>query len=130
MMIINPWIFYLIGLVGSIRVACIAFLFLFGTIFGVYALLWFVEFYRDDEYPTLMQILKKWKVPLILSIALLMFMPSEDTIYKMMIALQVTTENIDTAKETIQDVADYIVDAMKEIKEKEIGLRNVKPKRA
>lgn len=117
--IINPWAFYLLGLVGSIGVACIAFLFLFGITFGVYAMIWFVEFSGDEEYPTPIQILKKWKVPLILSIAILVFMPSEDTIYKMMIASQVTTENIDTAKETIQDVADYIVDAVKEIKDKE-----------
>lgn len=117
--IINPWIFYLLGLVDSIGLVCVVFLFLFGIIFGAYAIIWLVEFCGDDEYPTLMQILKKWKVPLILSIAILVFVPSEDTIYKMMIASQVTTENIDTAKETIQDVADYIVDAVKEIKEKE-----------
>ena len=117
--IINPWIFYLLGLVDSIGLVCVVFLFLFGIIFGAYAIIWLDEICGDDEYPTLMQILKKWKVPLILSIAILVFVPSEDTIYKMMIASQVTTENIDTAKETIQDVADYIVDAVKEIKEKE-----------
>ena len=117
--IINPWVFYLLGLVDSIGVVCVVFLFLFGIIFGVYAIIWLVEFYGDDEYLTPMWILKKWKVPLILTIALLVFMPSEDTIYKMMIASQVTTENVNTAKETIQDVADYIVDAVKEIKDKE-----------
>lgn len=118
--IINPWIFYLLGLADSIGIACVAFLFLFGITFGVYALIWFVEFSEDDDgYPKPMHILKKWKVPLILTIAFLVFMPSTDTIYKMMIASQVTTENIGTAKETIQDVADYIIDAVKEIKEKE-----------
>ena len=117
--IINPWVFYLLGLVDSIGVVCVVFLFLFGIIFGVYAIIWLVEFYGDDEYLTPMWILKKWKVPLILTIALLVFMPSEDTIYKMMLASQVTTENVNTAKETIQDVADYIVDAVKEIKDKE-----------
>ena len=117
--IINPWIFYLLGLADSIWVACVAFLFLFGITFGTYALIWFIEFSGDEEYPTPSGILKKWRVPLILAIAFLMFMPSTDTIYKMMIASQVTTENIGTAKETIQDVADYIIDAVKEIKEKE-----------
>ena len=117
--IINPWVFYLLGLADSIGIACVAFLFLFGITFGVYALIWFIEFFGDEEYPTPTQILKKWKVTLILSVAFLVFMPSTDTIYKMLIASQVTTENIGTAKETIQDVADYIVDAVKEIKEKE-----------
>lgn len=117
--IINPWMFYLLGLVDSIGVACVVFLVLFGIIFGTYALIWVVEFSRDDWYPKPMHILKKWKIPLILTIAFLVFMPSTDTIYKMMIASQVTTENIGTAKETIQDIADYIIDAVKEIKEKE-----------
>ena len=117
--IINPWVFYLLGLVDSIGIACAVFLFLFGIIFGVYATIWFFEFSEDEEYPTPSQIFKKWKVPLILSIVFLVFTPSTDTIYKMMIASQVTTENVNTAKETIQDVADYIVDAVKEIKDKE-----------
>jgi len=116
--IINPWIFYLLGLVGSIRAVCAIFLVVFVFALGGY-LFWFTDIIDNDEYPTPMQILKKWRVPLILAIAFLVFMPSTDTIYKMMIASQVTTENIGTAKETIQDVADYIVDAVKEIKEKE-----------
>ena len=115
--IINPWVFYLLGLVDSIGVACVAFLAMFGIIFGSYAMIWFIEFSGNDEYPTPIQILKKWRVPLMLTIAFLVFMPSTDTIYKMMIASQVTTENIDSAKETIQDVADYIIDAVKEIEE-------------
>ena len=117
--IISPWAFYLLGLVDSIGLVCVVFLFLFGIAFGVYATIWFVELDEDEKYPTPSQIFKKCKIPLILSIVFLVFVPSKDTIYKMMIASQVTTENIDTAKETIQDVADYIVDAVKEIKDKE-----------
>ena len=115
--IINPWVFYLLGLSNSVGIMCVAFLGIFAIVFGIYLLFWVVEFVGYDEYPTPMQILKKWRVPLILTIAFLVFMPSTDTIYKMMIASQVTTENIDTAKETIQDVADYIIDAVKEIEE-------------
>lgn len=115
--IINPWVFYLLGLSNSVGMACVIFLTVFAIVFGIYLLFRVVEFVGYDEYPTPIQILKKWKVPLILSVAFLVFMPSTDTIYKMMIASQVTTENIDTAKETIQDVADYIIDAVKEIEE-------------
>lgn len=117
--IINPWVFYLLGLADSTMMACIIFLAVFAIAFGSYLLIWTIDCIGDDRYPTPMQIIKKWKIPLILSVAFLVFMPSTDTIYKMMIASQVTTENIGTAKETIQDVADYIVDAVKEIKEKE-----------
>lgn len=115
--IINPWVFYLLGVSNSIGVMCVIFLAVFAIAFGSYLLFWIIEFVGNDEYPTPIQILKKWRVPLILATAFLVFMPSTDTIYKMLIASQVTTENIDTAKETIQDVADYIVDAMKEIEE-------------
>ena len=114
--IINPWVFYLLGVSNAVGMACVIFLAVFAIAFGSYLLIWTIECI-GDEYPTPTQILKKWKVPLILSVAFLVFMPSTDTIYKMMIASQVTTENIDTAKETIQDVADYIIDAVKEIEE-------------
>jgi len=114
---INPWVFYLLGVSNSVGIACVSFLAVFAIVFGSYALVWFIESPEDERLVTPIQILKKWRVPLILTIAFLVFMPSEDTIYKMMIASQVTTENIDTAKETIQDVADYIIDAVKEIEE-------------
>ena len=115
--IINPWVFYLLGISNSVGMACVIFLAVFAIVFGSYLLIWIIDLSDNGEYPMPTQILKKWRVPLILSVAFLVFMPSTDTIYKMMIASQVTTENIDTAKETIQDVADYIIDAVKEIEE-------------
>jgi xanthine/uracil permease len=77
------------------------------------------DFLEEDKYPSPVTLLRKFKIPLILSVVLIVFVPTSETVYKMLIASQVTTENIDTAKETIQDVADYIVDAVKEIKDKE-----------
>ena len=109
--------FYLLGISNSVGMACVIFLAVFAIVFGTYLLVWIIDLAGNDEYPKPMQILKKWKVPLILSVVFLVFMPSTDTVYKMMIASQVTTENIDSAKETIQDVADYIIDAVKEIEE-------------
>ncbi len=49
------------------------------------------------------------------SIIIWLFIPSKDTCYKMLIASQVTTENIENAKETVKDVADYIIEATKNI---------------
>ena len=116
--IINPWIFYLLYLADSVKAICALFLILF--VFGIVAY-WFMydNFLDVDEHPSPGTILRKFKIPLILSIVLIVFVPTSKTVYKMLIASQVTTENIGTAKETIQDVADYIVDAVKEIKEKE-----------
>lgn len=116
--IINPWVFYLLYLADSTKVVCVFFLILF--VFGIVAYCFMYDDFLDgDKYPSPGTILRKFKIPLILSVVLIVFVPTSETVYKMLIASQVTTENIDTAKETIQDVADYIVDAVKEIKEKE-----------
>ena len=118
--IINPWIFYLLEVIDTLDTCCRIILAVFTVVFFVYAFVWFLEFGCWDEGTiSPMQILKKFKVLLIIVILANVLIPSKDTIYKMMIASQVTTENIDTAKETIQDVADYIIDAVKEIKDKE-----------
>ena len=116
--IINPWIFYIVYLSDSVKIVCVFFLILF--VFGIVAY-WFMyeDFIDVDEHPSPGMLLKKFKIPLILSVVLIVFVPTSETVYKMLIASQVTTENIGTAKETIQDVADYIVDAVKEIKDKE-----------
>lgn len=116
--IINPWIFYLLYLTDSVKIVCSIFL-IFSVIgIATYSLM-YADFLYGDKYPSPGTLLRKFKIPLILSIVLIVFVPTSETVYKMMIASQVTTENIGTAKETIQDVADYIVDAVKEIKDKE-----------
>lgn len=117
--IINPWIFYLLGIFEAIGCACGVFLFIFFCAWFGYSFIWFLWIEENCDRETHQspgKILKKFKIPLILSIAFLVVVPSKDTCYKMMVASQVTKENIGDAKETIQDVADYIVDAVKEIK--------------
>lgn len=119
--IINPGIFYLLGLAEAAGNACAAFIFVFFILWSGYSFIWILwkDEFSDKDKETLHspgKILKKFKIPLILSIAFLVVVPSKDTCYKMMVASQVTKENIGDAKETIQDVADYIVDAVKEIK--------------
>ena len=116
--IINPWVFYLLYLADSVKIVCALFLILSVFGFVVYCFM-YDDFLDGDKYPSPGTLLRKFKIPLILSIVLIVFVPTSETVYKMLIASQVTTENIDTAKETIQDVADYIVDAVKEIKGKE-----------
>jgi hypothetical protein len=50
-----------------------------------------------------------------ISLVICLLLPSKDICYKMLIASQVTTENIENAKETVKDVADYIIEATKNI---------------
>jgi hypothetical protein len=117
--IINPWVFYLLNIIGHIVVWSIAGLIIFGSCYAVYLLIWFVEISGsnyEDKYPSPIALIRKWKIPLILCITALILIPSEETCYKMLIASQVTTEHIADAKETIREVADYIVESAKEIK--------------
>jgi len=114
--IINPWIFYILYLADSVKIVCVLFLILSVLGFVVYCFA-YDDFLEEDKYPSPVTLLRRFKIPLILSIVLIVFVPTSETVYKMLIASRVTTENIGTAKETIQDVADYIVDAVKEIEE-------------
>lgn len=115
--IINPWVFYLLNLLGNIVVLCWSLMVIAAVAYLVYITVWWAADLCDsDKYPSPLAILKKWKIPVILCIVVLILIPSQETCYKMLIASQVTTEHIADAKETIKEVADYIVESAKEIK--------------
>lgn len=116
--IINPWVFYLLNVLDNVVGCSVGLLVVLATAYVVYILVWWLAFYEDDKekYPSPLTLLKKWKIPLILCITALILIPSQETCYKMLIASQVTTEHIADAKETIKEVADYIVESAKEIK--------------
>jgi len=117
--IINPWVFYLLNIIGNIVGWCVAGLSIFGICYAIYVWIWFDCISGtdlEDKYPSPIALIRKWKIPLILCIVALILIPSEETCYKMLIASQVTTEHIADAKETIREVADYIVESAKEIK--------------
>lgn len=117
--IINPWVFYLLNIIGNIVGWCVAGLVIFGICYAIYVWIWFDDICGtdlEDKYPSPIALIRKWKIPLILCITALILIPSEETCYKMLIASQVTTEHIADAKETIREVADYIVESAKEIK--------------
>lgn len=115
--IINPWVFYLLNLLGNIEVLCWTLVITGLAVYAIYILVWLMaDLYDSDKYPSPLAILKKWKIPVILCIVVLLLIPSQETCYKMLIASQVTTEHIADAKETIREVADYIVESAKEIK--------------
>ena len=115
--IINPWVFYLLNLLENIVVLCWSLVVIAVSVYFVYVIVWFMaDLYDSEKYPSPLAIIKKWKIPLILCITALILIPSQETCYKMLIASQVTTEHIADAKETIREVADYIVESAKEIK--------------
>lgn len=102
--IINPWIFYFISLSDTLKWA-----------FGIFVIIAIIGLlYVYDECKNV-KLAKKVFIIGCISLVICLFLPSKDTCYKMLIASQVTTENIENAKETVKDVADYIIEATKNI---------------
>lgn len=58
---------------------------------------------------------QKCIVPLAIALVLFAFIPSEKTLYKMMVANVATYENIDLTAETIEDAFDHVIDKLIEL---------------
>ena len=101
--IINPWMFYFISLSDT-----------FKWTFGIFAIIAIiVSFLMYDDKNV--KLAKRFFIASCISLVICLFLPSKDTCYKMLIASQVTTENIENAKETVNDGEDYIIEATKNI---------------
>lgn len=58
---------------------------------------------------------QKCIVPLVVLLMLSIFIPSEKTLYKMMVANVATYENIDLTAETIENAFDHVIDKLIEL---------------
>ena len=115
MAIINPWIFYLIDVLSSLKgisltVIVITIFGLIGT--GVVTVIVKCESWYDDDFARFVtlsiKLLKKLLIVLCISFGVYTVTPSEETMYKMLVAQNVTYENVDKATKTIKDGVDYI----------------------
>lgn len=117
--IISPWVFYLIGMTGTIQIlALLASI----TFVAISAFLWFdwmqsLFNYGEEDKDVLRErkIVVKMSIAAIVSLAILVFTPSPDTCYKMLAADMFTQDNINSATEYVTDVVDYAVDKIKEL---------------
>lgn len=102
MYIINPWTFYLISLADSFKWA--------SGIVAIIALIVSIFSYEDD-----VRLAKILFAIACISCVICLLIPSQNVCYKMLVASQVTTENINNTKETIKNIVDYIIEASKNI---------------
>ena len=122
--IINPWFFYFANLLGSFwtLISIVLFLAIIGTVgFSVW---WLMEAYvsdffvhDDNESPFskfCKKIIKVSVIVTIISAVLMVAVPSEETVNKMMISSFITKENIEKAKEGAKEGAKEIVDYIAE----------------
>lgn len=115
MAIINPWIFYLIDVLSSLKGITLTaiVIILFGSIgLGTYIVVYqFCYCYGEEDrhlITKLTKILKKVLIVLCIITGVYTVTPSEETMYKMLVAQNVTYENVDKATEAIKDGVDYI----------------------
>lgn len=111
--IINPWIFYWISVSDMLRrLTCV------GVAAGVIVLIF--SSCCDEDGKSICgerkHIVRKVGIFLTsLCLTCTVFLPSEDTCYKMLAANMFTQDNINNATEYVTDVIDYAVDKVKEL---------------
>lgn len=127
--IINPWFFYFASLLDSFwtLASIILFLAIVGTVgFGIW---WVMEAYvsdffvHDDNEPPFAKFCKKMikasVIATIISAVLMVVVPTEETVNKMMISSFITKENVEKTKEGAKEIVDYIAEKAIELKKAE-----------
>ena len=111
--IINSLFFYFISVTDVLRI-----LLLIGG-FGVVVICIFVGFICCVDYDV-EEILKLFKKPIMIGLivgTIGIFVPSENTCYKMLTASLITPDNIEVVKDGTQELVDYIIDVADQITE-------------
>ncbi len=125
--IINPWIMYVIGLANNVNYVLITIIIILFTAIIVVTALGIVQFVENydnfdeflEEYHTAVKWFKRGFITLIVAGVVMIFMPSEKTLYSMVVLDNVTPDNIEAVGNTGKDVIDYIFDKIDQIKEEE-----------
>lgn len=121
--IINPIFIYLIELCSNLGFLTIMFsiILLFTSIVLIATFLhWKYDEYNtpdEEDVKERLSLLKKFVIVTGVCIGLSVFVPSEDTMYKMFVSSYITQENLNTAGETITDAVDYIFEKVEQLQE-------------
>lgn len=106
--IIDPSIFYWIDVLGKLGYI----LFFFGVGVLAIALFYFMYILSDYEEITLGRLIY-FITSIIIAVLLFtgsIFVPSESTMYKMLLAKNITPDNIETVQGELTDLIDYIIE--------------------
>lgn len=110
--VINPWMFYFIDIANGIREVSLfaSFCVFIPFIYGLGTMVSNKEYGNDDEdYLRGKRTFKTTLVILIISLGVFIFIPSADTILKMVIAQNVTYDAVDAAKDVVIQVYNDIL---------------------
>lgn len=115
MSIINPWVIYLIGIIDGLN----TFIYLM-TAFSFAGLISsaviFVTELDEKACEIHKKVIKIFSIVLPISILLLIFVPNKQTLVYMLVAKNITVENVKAGKDTVKETVDYIFEKIKEVK--------------
>ena len=111
--IINPWLFYLVDMIGSFQILSILIVLLIIISFSI-EIAKYDEAMDELDKVKVIKTFKKKVIVIALLITFAIFLPSKDTCYKMMVASQITDTNIQKAEDVIEDSVDYIFEKINE----------------
>ena len=122
--IINPLWFYLINITDNLSIILMVIWIFFAIALSLLSLVMGYEYAEGCISETEKRTCKKY-FKFILKIfipctVILTFIPSSDTIYKMIIAKNLTLYNIEVAGDTLKDGVNYIFDKIENVTLKEI----------
>ena len=103
--IINPWFFYLASRMNAIIVICVIAIIVGGCMAVVYLMTKYID---EQEHP---KMLKYGILLIIIPVVFICVIPSETTLYKMLLAHYATPDNINDVVNMIIDGARRIVEA-------------------
>lgn len=125
--IISPWVFYWIDLIENISCGASVFFVLIAIAIGSYSFAFFLYITGESSYDEKEKVegmkkayfnfAKKSLVALVVLQVIQTFIPDEKTMYTMLVAQNVTVENLETATDVIKDSVDYIFDKFDESEE-------------
>lgn len=111
--IINPWLFYLVDMIGSFQIMSILIVMLIIISFAI-EIIKYDEAMDELNKVKAIKTLKKKVIVIALLITFAIFLPSKDTCYKMMVASQITDTNIQKVEDVIKNSVDYIFEKINE----------------
>jgi len=120
---INPWVFYIIGLITNIQIVCIC-VAVAGGIIWLLAFLLGPMCIEDmtktkEQKEVCLKTFWKWmkRFPLIFFICfgVAVVVPNEQTMYKMMIASKISTDDVDHVIERLDQVVDSIIESKEQV---------------
>ena len=120
MSIISPWIFYLIDLFNKVGFLCQIIAIVLALVIITLFIFYMCQM-EDIRHLSREQIEFAYKLPkkikklfimLIICLGVIVGVPTKETMYTMLVADNVTYENLDKATNVIQDGVDYIFDKL------------------